>query len=310
MDVMRWLAGLLLLLAACRFNFDELGEGGAGGDAGSGIGDGAPPWTDAAELGDFGMPTQHAAIGVVGRSDQGPSLTADMLELYFYSSRNCMNCYDIFVATRSSVTAPWNTPIEVAELTNAAADMAPEISPDGLTLWFASERQGGAGTSDIWMTTRMTRTSAWAIPTRVPNLSTNGYDLDPALGDDGLTMTITSDGAGGIAADILIATRATLTSPWSTPVPIGELNTSLHDSAASLRDVGHQLFFAREVAANQFDVYVATRESATAPFTGATAVANINGPQIDFDAWLSPDLHTIFFASDRSGDFEIYSATR
>ncbi len=309
---MRWLQGLVLLLSACRIGFDELGPGGVSGDAGNGFetGDAPPPWTDAAELGSFGTPVPQAVAHVGGRSDQGPSLTADLLELYFYSSRGCANCADIYVAKRATITAPWDTPAELVELTNAARDMAPEISADGLTLWYSSERQSPAGGADIWVTTRADRASAWAPPARDPNLSTAGYDMDPALSDDELTMTITSDGAGGPAADVFIATRATRTSPWSTPVPIGELNTPQHDSAASLRDQGHQLFFGREISTGNVDIFVATRESASSPFDMPVALANINDMKLDFDAWLSPDMHTIFFASDRSGETEIYEAKR
>src|SRR4029079_11599378 len=126
--------------------------------------------------------------------------------IYFGSARNCGNCFDIFVATRTSATAPWGTPTELTALTNAAKDMAPEITPDGLTLYYASERQSPPGGSDIWMTTRPDRTSAWASPARETNLSTAGYDTDPALSDDGLTMMLTSDGAGGSGAAIYIST--------------------------------------------------------------------------------------------------------
>ncbi|HEY5949709.1 MAG TPA: hypothetical protein VIV40_29645 [Kofleriaceae bacterium] len=308
---MRWLGLGPLLCCACRIGFDPLGVGGVGDIDASGDGIVTTEFRDASPLPAFNPPIQQTALSSA-RDDQGPSLTADLLEIYFYSGRNCGNCYDVFVAKRATATSAWGTPTEVTELTNAAWDMAPEISPDGLTLWWASERSSGAGVSDIWVTTRPDRTSAWATPMRETNLSTPGYDLDPALSDDGLTMTLTSDGpsSGTIASDLYISTRATLTSPWSTPVPISELNTSVHESAGSLRSGGHLLYMGRETTAGKFDIHVAARQSATTPFSPPVLLDNVNGPQLDFDAWLSADEHTMFFASDRTGNMEIYEATR
>lgn len=310
---MRWW-GFALMLAACgRVGFgtpDDQSSDGAGSSADAPDGDTTlMTLGDGAVLAPFGAPMEQTALAST-RDDQMPSLTADMLEIYFGSSRNCGNCFDVFVATRTSVTAAWGTPTEMTALTNAARDMAPEITPDGLTLYYASERQQPAGGSDIWFTTRPDRTSAWASPQRETNLSTAGYDTDPALSDDGLTMMLTSDGAGGTGAAIYMATRASLTSPWGTPVLVSELDSPLHDSAASLRDGGHTLYMAREVSTGQMDIFYATRTSATTPFGTPVLLANVNGGPLDFDAWVSADQHTLYFASDRSGTMKIYEATR
>ena len=36
----------------------------------------------------------------------------------------------------------------------------------------------------------------------------------------------------------------------------------------------------------------------------------IDGPNAENDPWVSPDGHTIFFTSTRSGSLDIYTATR
>ena len=297
----------MLVLGACRIGFDTLaadtGDGGGGGD-------GSIVRPDSVELGTFSAPMQHTALGVVGRGDQHPTLTADLLEIYFSSNRGCASCYDIFVAKRATVTSPWSTPAELTELTNAAADMTPEISADGLTLWYASERQSPAGGADIWFTTRADRSQSWAPPMRETALSTAGYDCDPALSTDGLRMTMTSDGSGSIAADLFVATRATPASPWSTPVPIAELNTPAYESAGSLRDNQRQQFFDRETTPGQYDIYMARREATAMSFDTPSLVSGINSPQSDLDPWVSQDLRTFFFSSARTGDMEIFEATR
>jgi hypothetical protein len=303
MAVMRWSAGLLILLGACRFNFDPL-VGGGDDDADSGV----PMVGDSGvELGPFNTPVQQTALGTA-RADQGPSLTADLRELYFYSNRDCPSCYDLFVAKRMAVTDAWGTPTPVTELNTASVDVTPEVSPDGLTLWYASERDTPAGGADIWVTTRANRSLPWNPPMRDVNLSTTGYDVDPALGDNGLAMALTSDGSGDVLGDIFISTRPTVGAAWSVPMPITELDTTALESAGSLRDGASVLFFARETT--KFDIYVAKRESMTSAFAGVSMVANINSAQLDFDPWVSADMRTLYFASDRTGNMEIFEATR
>jgi hypothetical protein len=305
MGVMRWLAGILLL-AGCRIGFDELGGGGTAGDGSSGDGNGSAS-SDSGELGAFGAPMQHTVLGSM-RDDQGPSPTGDLLEIYFYSNRSCPSCYDLFVATRASVLEPWGAPIVITQLSSASVDASPEVSADGLTVWFASERDTPSGGSDIWVSTRADRASSWGIPTREPNLSTAGYDTDPSLSDDGLMMTLTSDGSGDVLGDILVSTRPSLGAPWSVPVPLAELNTTVLESAGSVRDGAHVIFFARQ--AGEFDIYVSTRELTSGPFGAAVLLDNINSAQIDFDAWVSHDLRTLYFSSERTGTMEIFEATR
>jgi hypothetical protein len=49
----------------------------------------------------------------------------------------------------------WSTPANLGPLVNSGAnDNAPTISSDRETLYFASNRAGGAGLLDLWVSTR------------------------------------------------------------------------------------------------------------------------------------------------------------
>jgi OmpA-OmpF porin, OOP family len=86
-------------------------------------------------------------------SDQRPSIRYDGLELFFFSNRNGNN--DIYVTTRNSINDPWSAPSALGVNVNTAADeFQPYISPDGSTLYFTSNRLGGCGGFDLYMTTR------------------------------------------------------------------------------------------------------------------------------------------------------------
>ena len=98
------------------------------------------------------------------QGDQRPSIRFDGLEIFFFSNRpgstpNTMGVptTDIWVATRNSIDDPWDPPVNLGpEVNSAFGDFNPHISPDGLTLYFASNRPAGSGCggSDLYMTTR------------------------------------------------------------------------------------------------------------------------------------------------------------
>ena len=111
-----------------------------------------------------------------------PSATADHLELYFYRE-DYKDGADIMVSARASTLSPWGTPGIARDIPTSV--YSPEVSPDGLELYFVSGQAVGR-------VTRPSRSSAW------PTSATN--DLWPV-------------GTGGIAlsGDALAAYYATPT---------------------------------------------------------------------------------------------------
>ncbi|MGH2669395.1 MAG: hypothetical protein ACRDH5_09830, partial [bacterium] len=59
------------------------------------------------------------------------------------------------ISTRRTVHDVWSAPENLAAPLNSTAfDQQPSLSRDGRTLLFASDRPGGIGGTDIWMSTR------------------------------------------------------------------------------------------------------------------------------------------------------------
>jgi WD40-like Beta Propeller Repeat len=54
-----------------------------------------------------------------------------------------------------------------AEVNTASLDGCPIQSPDGLSLYMASNRSGGKGGLDIWVATRGSTTAPWGAPTNL-----------------------------------------------------------------------------------------------------------------------------------------------
>ena len=60
-------------------------------------------------------------------------------------------------------------PENLGPIVNSSAfDGGPSISNDGLTLYFASERPGGLGEADLWVTTRPTISGPFGPPRQRP----------------------------------------------------------------------------------------------------------------------------------------------
>jgi hypothetical protein len=99
------------------------------------------------------------------QEDQRPSIRFDGLEIFFFSNRSGSMVdalkspsFDIWVATRNSPNDGWDTPVNLGSVVNTGgAEQMPYISPDARTLYFASDRPGGCGGLDLYMTTRTKR---------------------------------------------------------------------------------------------------------------------------------------------------------
>ncbi len=110
-----------------------------------------------------------------------PSLTDDLLEIYFGSTRTGgLGMEDIWAATRTSIDLPFGTPAPVVALNSVSSETTMKITGNGKAIYFSSDR--GAAGHDIYVATRTDRDQPWTTPTRVAELSTT-------VGDSGSLRT-------------------------------------------------------------------------------------------------------------------------
>jgi Tol biopolymer transport system component len=74
--------------------------------------------------------------------EEGFSLSDDGLTLFFASDRLNDDDMDLFVATRDDTAASFESVEPLIDLNSTAQDLDPQLSPDGLELFFASSRAG------------------------------------------------------------------------------------------------------------------------------------------------------------------------
>ena len=96
-----------------------------------------------------------AEVNAVAFNDAAPTLRADAREILFWSTRPGSLGADIWQSTRQSSNHPWSAPQNAGPLLNSpVADLHPELTQDALTLYLASNRPGGSGGTDLWVSTR------------------------------------------------------------------------------------------------------------------------------------------------------------
>jgi hypothetical protein len=308
-----WRLGLLIVTASCgRLGFDPLvdvtGDGGTGdGVLGDGaLGDGAGQ--DAFVLPHatpFAAPQLITGLNSPADDDLDPSLTQDELDLYFASDR--AGNVDIWRSTRANATLPWPAPQRVVELATAQLDQSPELSPDGLELWFSSDRAGSTG-ADIYVTTRATRTTAWSAPTRVTELASAANDHSPTLSADRLTILFDSTRNGSV--HVFQATRPSIGAAWSTPVQLAELDLpsfTMIDPFVS--DDGLTVFFGAGPG-SPIDLYSTSRSSLTSPFDAPQVHTELRARANNTDAWVSADRRRIVFSAWGGTQFDLFVAAR
>ncbi len=243
------------------------------------------------------------------------TISSDELELYFFDldflRPGGLGGWDIWVTRRSSISEAWGEPANLGPPINTEYDDGnPSISADGLTLYFSSNRPGGYGEFDLWMSTRATVTDDWGAPVNLGEpVNSEADEIFPCVSTDGLELYFNEwgvfrpDGYG--EGDIWVAKRATTDDPWGEPVNPGEaVNSADYDSCPYLSFDGLLLFFHgwRPGGPGPEDMWVSTRSSTSDAWGSPLPLpAPINGRQIDGCPGISADGSTFYFASLRSG---------
>jgi Tol biopolymer transport system component len=241
-------------------------------------------------------------------------ISPDGLELYFNSPRpGGSGGQDLWLTTRATTLDEWGEPVNVGATVNwAGSDWAPGMSADGLQLYFTSDRPGGSGGEDIWVTTRATTEDDWGPPENLgPMVNSSDADVGARMPVDGLSLFFTSNRPGGSGnLDIWVTTRARKDQPWGQPENLGSpVNSSADDCAGSISADGLQLYFSewaviRPGGYGGHDIWVATRPTKDAPWgQPANLGPSVNTAAGEVGPFISPDGSTLYFSSDRSGGY-------
>jgi hypothetical protein len=277
----------------------------------------------------FEAPQLVAELSSNARTDN-PTLTADLLEIYFTSDRVSGNG-DLWYARRTNPRMAFDVPLPIAELNMDTFETSSAISADGLTLWFGSDRTGGVGSTDIWMATRPNRYASWTPPVNVLALNTVLEDIPRPPGEHPLVMPLSSKQGTSAVYQTYFATRSRAGAPFETaPVLVAKLaRTDQSTVDGFLSEDGLTLFYSSSPLTYpadagpragdagltldggpvpSADLFVAWRLSVNDDFLVAYPLDDLNTSGDERDPWLTPDGKTLYFTSDRNGALNIYTA--
>ncbi len=135
-------------------------------------------------------------------------------------------------------------PVNLGSPPNSSrADLTPSVSSDELEMYFWSNRSGGLGNWDIWVSTRISTDEPWQPATNL-GIAVNSAGLEclPCISANGLELFF-SLGSEAIA-DLMVARRTTKTQPWGTARNLGYVvNSSARDDSPKLTGDGLELYF-------------------------------------------------------------------
>jgi len=180
--------------------------------------------------------------------------------------------FDVWASYREHVhdDFAWQTPVNLgpgvnSEYLDAGAGYFENDETGVPLLFFGSDRPGGLGGYDIYVSAQMPDGS-WGAPTLVTELNSPAPDQRPNIRSDGLELFFFSSRPGGLGlTDVWVSTRGSTSDPWSTPVNLGAgVNTPLDDQQAYLSSDRLTLVFAsgRPGGFGDTDLWVTTRTRA------------------------------------------------
>jgi len=170
-----------------------------------------------------------------------PFITRDGNKLYFDSDRlDGYGNFDIWVS--EYVDGHWRPATNLSDINTGHHEMCPFISGDGLHLYFASDRTGGQGNMDIWVSEYSG--GHWQPPVNMgANINSIQTEYSPCLTPDSLTLYFASDRPGGYGYyDIMFSQKSG--NVWQPAINIGNIiNTANNDLCPYVSSNGMKLYF-------------------------------------------------------------------
>lgn len=230
---------------------------------------------------------------------------------------------DIWVSRRESVDEPWGAPVNVGEPINSASnDFCPMPARDGHEFFFVSNRPGGCGGDDIYVTrfrddgtidppenlgcdVNSAGNEAGPVPITVPGRGPVLYFSSTRVGG------FSSDPEGATSGDADLYSSEWRGGSYQAPALVPGVNSNKDDMQPYIQRDALELYFSSNRGGNP-DIWMASRAQAQDPWSAPVNLGgNINSSAGDTRPSLSWDGTTLYFGSTRStGESNIYVSFR
>ncbi len=198
-------------------------------------------------------------------SEGAQCISADGKLLFFTACNrpNGLGSCDLFFSEYKNGT--WTPPINAGEPLNTRAwEGQPSLSADGRALYFASDRAGGVGAKDLYVSLRLPNGN-WGTPQNLgKNINTTADDQAPFIHPDNQTLYFTSDGLPSMGSRDLYFVRRDTSGAWGVPQNLGyPINTAASEATLVVSLDGKTAYYTRNEGGNndlyRFELYAAAR---------------------------------------------------
>jgi len=222
-------------------------------------------------------------------------------------------------------SSEWSEPVNLGPVINSSAvDANAGLSSDGHTLYFVSNRAGGVGNNDIWMSHRQCLACNWAAPVNLgAPINSDAIDGAPTMSEDGRLLFFYGARTGGFGlGDIYVSHRVSTGADgdeWGPPLNLGpDVNTAANEQGSYyVHEPGEPnpfVYFNRPTAGGSLDIYRVAVSNDGDALGPAVLVPELSDPTaVDQKVTVSADGHELLLSSMRAGgfgNFDIWRFTR
>lgn len=177
-----------------------------------------------------------------------PSLSSDLKTLFFAAELQeyGLGRYDIYEVAKTPTG--WSEPMNLGPNINTSYwESAPSITPDGQAIYFCSNKPGGYGGIDIYVSFK-DKEGIWGEAINLgPNINTKGDEQTPFIHADNHSLYFSSNGWPGFGNADLFVVRKKIDGSWTKPMNLGyPINSFDNEGSVAISSNGHEGFIASD----------------------------------------------------------------
>ncbi|MER3373675.1 MAG: hypothetical protein RIM83_03475 [Allomuricauda sp.] len=253
--------------------------------------------------------TVHPAMEVLKEFDKVRDFTMDASGSEAYFTIQSQTEEVSVISTSSKNGDAWGTPM-VAPFSGTYKDMEPFLSPDGLRLYFVSNRPlhdsiSGTKDYDIWFVERLSKSSAWSQPINIGKpINSEHNEFYPAVAQNG-NFYYTADRPESKGKDDIFFSEFK-NGTYSEPISLDEnINSEGYEYNAYISKEDTYLIFGgynREDGQGSGDLYISFKNASGEWSKARPLPQPINSKQMDYCPFVDEANNTLYFTSRRTSN--------